>query len=311
MEINISLDLLKIILAVFIIALHGKIFADINPEFSFFTVNGIFRIGVPIFLVITGYYFYLVKDLGKWLKRICTLYIFWMIFYSFFYFDLTLSVSAIVKNVFFFIFGYHHLWYLAGTILGGVLLFYTKNLATKIQFFLALSLFLTGVTLQYLGNFHFLFGKMDTVLNFYPLYRNFLTVCFPFLMLGFLIYKLKLNERFRSYLIPLLCLSIFILYVEAYVNYYYISKNDPLDLMFSLVLICPLTFMVFLNLNIKGTSKNLAIFSTALYLIHPLFQNVLKHYSLNSVNSFIITLILSIVTSIFLIVIHKKFKFIL
>lgn len=308
---DISIDILKIVLAIFIILLHGKIFFDVSHELSFFTVNGIFRIGVPVFLIITGYYFYLVKDLSKWLKRIFTLYIFWMFFYSFFYFDLTLSINAIVKNFLFFIFGYHHLWYLAGTILGGVLLFYTKNLTAKNQFSLAIILFSLGTCFQYIGNSHCFSPVYDNFFNSYRIYRNFLTVCFPFLMLGFLIHKLKLNEKLRSYLIPLLFLSLFILYVEVYVNYYYISKNDPLDLMFSLFLLCPLVFMFFLNLNIKGTSKKLAIFSTALYLIHPLFQNVLKYYSLNSVNSFIITLILSIVTSIFLIIIHRKFKFIL
>ena len=94
-------------------------------------------------------------------------------------------------------------------------------------------------------------------------------------------------------------------------NYNYISKKDPLDLMFSLFLVCPLVFILFLNKHISGNSKNIALFSTALYLIHPLFQNILKYYSLNSSQSFIITVVLSTLASILLILIHKKFKFIL
>lgn len=308
---NISLDFLKILLAIFIIGLHGKIFADLNSTLSFFTVNGIFRIGVPIFLIITGYFFFAVNDLKKWLLRIITLYFVWMVIYSFFYIEVTFSYVSLAKNIFFIIFGYHHLWYLAGTISGGILLFYSRHLSTKIQFILALSLFLMGVSLQYMGNFHFLPEKFDTLLNFYPVYRNFLTVCFPFLMLGFLIHKLELNEKLKNHITPLMCFSLVILYIEVYLNYYFISKSDPLDLMFSLFLVCPLIFIFFLNKNISGKGKNLAIFSTALYLIHPLFQNILKYYSFNSIQSFIITVVLSTLASILLILIRKKFKFIL
>lgn len=311
MERNISLDCLKVILAVFVVALHSSILHDISPEISFLLVNGIFRIAVPVFLIITGYYFLFVNDLRKWLLRIITLYFVWMVIYSFFYLELKFSYISLAKNIFFIIFGYHHLWYLAGTILGGILLFYSRQLNSKIQFILASSLFLMGVALQYLGNFHFLPGRFDGILNFYPVYRNFLTVCFPFLMIGFLIHKLELNKKLKKYIIPLMCFSLVILYVEAYINYYFISKSDPLDLMFSLFLICPLIFIFFLNKNISGKNRNLAIFSTALYLIHPLFQNILKYYSLNSIQSFILTVVLSTLASILLILIHKKFKFIL
>lgn len=308
---NISLDILKIFLAVSVIALHAKIFFDVDQKLSFFTVNGIFRVGVPIFLIITGYYFLSVNNLKIWLKRIIFLYMTWMIIYSYFYMDFSLSFLAIAKNLFFIIFGYHHLWYLAGTILGGTLLFYAKNLSTKVQVSLALIFFLIGVTIQYLGNFHFLPHKIDSIVNIYTVYRNFLTVCFPFLMLGFLIHKLELNKKIKNYITPLMCISIALLYLEVYINYYFISMYEPLDLMFSLFLVCPLIFMYFLNKNITGKGKSLALFSTALYLIHPLFQSGLKNFSLNSVQSFLITIVLSILASIFLILIHRKFKFIL
>ncbi|MBW3010415.1 acyltransferase family protein, partial [Acinetobacter baumannii] len=160
---SVSIDVLKVILALFVIALHSKIFIDFNDILYFFSVNGIFRIAVPVFLVITGYYFYLVTNFGAWLKRVAFLYIIWMFFYGLFYIDFSLSVYALLKNIYFILFGYHHLWYLIGTVFGGILLFYLKDSNVKFQFFLAILFFTLGCIVQYLGNFHLFNSKWDIV----------------------------------------------------------------------------------------------------------------------------------------------------
>ncbi|UNW09663.1 acyltransferase [Acinetobacter indicus] len=308
---NISLDLLKIFLAFCIIALHGKVFSDISGLLSFFTVNGFFRVGVPIFLIITGYYFFLINDIRVWLKRVTLLYLIWMVFYSLFYFEFSFSSQAIIKNMFFLIFGYHHLWYLAGTIAGGWLLYIAKSFSTRTQIFSALGLFTLGCLIQYLGNFHFLPKNFDSILNFYPVYRNFFTVCYPFLMFGFLIHKLNLTTKYKKIAPLAVLISLIILYVEVYINYFFISKTDPLDLMFSLALICPAIFIFVFNLNFQGEGKTLALLSTALYLIHPLFQNLLKPYNISSIEMFFVTVFLSCLASIILIALNKKIKVIL
>lgn len=308
---NISLDLLKIFLAFCIIALHGKIFSDASGLLSFFTVNGFFRVGVPIFLIISGYYFFLVKDIRVWLKRVTLLYLIWMVVYSLFYFDFSFSSQAIIKNMFFLIFGYHHLWYLVGTIAGGFLLYIAKSFSTQTQIFSAIGLFVLGCLIQYVGNFHFLPKNFDSILNFYPVYRNFFTVCYPFLMFGFLIHKLNLTAKYKKIAPFAVLLSLILLYIEVYINYFFISKTDPLDLMFSLMLLCPFIFIFVFNLNIKGEGKTLALFSTALYLIHPLFQNLLKSFNINSIELFLVTVVLSCLASIVLIMLNKKIKVIL
>lgn len=310
MERNISLDILKIVLAFFIIALHGKLFSDTDPELSFYTVNGIFRIGVPVFLIITGFYFYHVKNLGSWLKRVFILYAIWMFVYSIFYFESPTSIPALAKDIFFLIFGYHHLWYLAGTLLGGIVLYAARNLSTKIQLFSALGFFFFGVALQYIGNMHFFIGVVDKLLNFYPVHRNFLTVCYPFLMIGFLINKEGLIDKVSNtrYFVPI---AIAILYIEVFINFHFISKSEPLDGMFSLILICPLLFILFSKIKIKGSVKTIALFSTALYLIHPLFQNILIPYHVSTIISFGITVVLSLIASYILVMLNKRFNYLL
>ena len=142
-----------------------------------------------------------------------------MVFYSYFYWDFSLSYNSLSKNIYFIIFGYHHLWYLAGIIIGGLLLFLLKDLNAKFSFSFSFSLFFMGTFFQYFGNFHTNLLEFDKLFNSYRFYRNTITVCFPFLTLGFLIHKLQLNEKIRNYLIPLFCLSLILLYVEVFVNY--------------------------------------------------------------------------------------------
>ncbi|EPF4156202.1 acyltransferase family protein, partial [Acinetobacter baumannii] len=107
------------------------------------------------------------------------------------------------------------------------------------------------------------------------------------------------------------CLAIALLYVEVFFNYKFISSTEPLDGMFALFIACPLIFLACMNMNIKGKGKSIALFSTALYLIHPFFQNILQQFNVNSVSSFLLTILFSSIASVFLILLSKKVKFIL
>lgn len=310
MERKISIDVLKVFLAFCIIALHGKILQDINPEVSFYLVNGIFRIGVPVFLLVTGYYFFNINNIAIWIKRIAILYVFWMIFYSYFYLEFPNNIKSIIQNLVIIFFGYHHLWYLAGTLLGGLFLWLFRNRSTKFQIISSLTFFLIGVTFQYIGNLHVLNGLLDKIFNLYAFHRNFLTVSYPFMMIGYLINKHKIIEKSKNTWIFLI-ISIFILYLEVFINYRFISSSESLDGMYSLLLACPLIFIAFYKLNWGSTSKNIATLSTALYLIHPLFQNLLSKLMMNSILIYILTVLLSLLACIILITLNKKFKFIL
>lgn len=108
---NLSIDVLKIILAFFVVFLHMNFLKETYPVLSYILVNGLFRIAVPVFLVITGFYFFhidSVKKLKKWLFRTFLLYAIWMLIYISYWKDNDEILLTIV-------FGYHHLWYLIGT----------------------------------------------------------------------------------------------------------------------------------------------------------------------------------------------------
>jgi hypothetical protein len=138
---SLSIDILKIILAAFVVCLHIHIFRDSFPSVSYVLVNGFFRIGVPVFLIISGYFFFFIDDISrlkKWSVRILLLYIIW----SAVYFPFWKEDDNYILNI---LFGYHHLWYLIGTFFAGLLLFTVRKIPVKmlaglIWFFSALDM---------------------------------------------------------------------------------------------------------------------------------------------------------------------------
>ncbi|AYN01950.1 hypothetical protein [Chryseobacterium sp. 3008163] len=173
---NLSIDVLKIILAFFVVFLHMNFLKETYPALSYILVNGLFRIAVPVFLVITGFYFFHIDNkvkLKKWLFRTFLLYAIWMLIYISYWKD----NEQIWLTV---IFGYHHLWYLIGTFFSGIILYFLRNQNSRLLIVLAVGFFLLGYGVQVLGNLHYFKNENDSVLNMYLLYRNFLFVCFPF-----------------------------------------------------------------------------------------------------------------------------------
>jgi len=305
---SLSIDLLKIVLAIFVVCLHMHVLRDSYPSLSYVLVNGLFRIGVPVFLIISGYFFFFVDDfsrLKKWSIRILLLYVIWSVIY----FALWKGDDNFLLNI---LFGYHHLWYLIGTFFSGLLLFALRNLSPKILVSLIVFFFCCGYTLQFLGNSHFFNGEIDATLNLFPTYRNFLFVCFPFLGMGFLIKKLEIDVKRKPSLLVVL-ISIFLVIFEAFLNYtvFNLSQKESIDLLFSLIIACPLLFLYCKNIEVKTDSKILASISTAIYLIHPLIMEfVYKSTYFPSYQNVIFTAILLIV-SLILVFLNRKVKYLL
>ncbi|WHZ39953.1 hypothetical protein QNM34_18295 [Rahnella bonaserana] len=126
-------DVFRLVLILMVIAIHAGIFSA-NSLLSFYTVDGFFRVAVPVFFIINGFYFQKqVTDFfkfKKWFKRVVLLFVSWQVIYL----PLYLPVRDINANhlaVFFseLIFGYHHLWYIAAMAMGGggVGLYFLRN----------------------------------------------------------------------------------------------------------------------------------------------------------------------------------------
>lgn len=302
---NLSIDVLKIILAFFVVFLHMNFLKETYPVLSYILVNGLFRIAVPVFLVITGFYFFHIdsaKKLKKWLFRTFLLYAIWMLIYVSYWKDNEQIWLTII-------FGYHHLWYLIGTFFSGFLLYFLRNQSSRLLLTLAIFLFLFGYVVQVSGNLHYLNTESDSLLNDYLLYRNFLFVCFPFLTIGFLINKHQIDISTYKNSSLLVILSILGVIAEAFFNYNYISSEST-DILFSLIFASPLLFLYCQKIYIKTTSKVLASLSTAIYVVHPL---IMKSEFYKEIQSFKILIFLAILlpVSFGLVYLNRKLKYLL
>lgn len=302
---NLSIDVLKIILAFFVVFLHMNFLKETYPVLSYILVNGLFRIAVPVFLVITGFYFFHIdsaKKLKKWLFRTFLLYAIWMLIYVSYWKDNEQIWLTII-------FGYHHLWYLIGTFFSGFLLYFLRNQNSRWLLVLAIFLFLFGYVVQVSGNLHYLNTESDSLLNDYLLYRNFLFVCFPFLTIGFLINKHRIDISTYKNSSLLVILSILGVIAEAFFNYNYISSEST-DILFSLIFASPLLFLYCQKIYIKTTSKVLASLSTAIYVVHPL---IMKSEFYKEIQSFKILIFLAILipVSFGLVYLNRKLKYLL
>ncbi|WP_445431268.1 acyltransferase family protein [Chryseobacterium indoltheticum] len=302
---NLSIDVLKIILAFFVVFLHMNFLKETYPLLSYILVNGLFRIAVPVFLVITGFYFFHIdsaKKLKKWLFRTFLLYAIWMLIYVSYWKDNEQVWLTII-------FGYHHLWYLIGTFFSGLVLYLLRNQSSRLLLTLAIFLFLSGYVVQVLGNLHYLNTESDSLLNDYLLYRNFLFVCFPFLTIGFLINKHRIDISTYKNSSLLVILSILGIIAEAFFNYKYISSEST-DILFSLIFASPLLFLYCQKIYIKTTSKVLASLSTAIYVVHPL---IMKSEFYKEIQSFKILIFLAILipVSFGLVYLNRKLKYLL
>jgi len=311
---NVTLDVLKIILAFMVVGLHAGFLSSVTSTGSYLAVNGIFRIAVPIFLLIGGFYFHVATSRGNtrnWLKRVLYLYIFWMVFYSFFWFNHDTTFIHFIKTL---IIGYHHLWYLPGMLGAAILVLILNELRLRVMVVLISITFIIGVAIQYSGNYH-LFEKseVDIWFNYHWVHRNFLFFAFPFFGIGYLINKYKLHEKVSlKYSIIFSCIGLFLLLSESYINYIEPSRDGGFDNFASLLVISPAIFILFSNFKYQGKSKELSLYSAGVYFIHSFFLTVYRQYAdFNGITMTLIVILSSILATFFLIKANRRLKFIL
>lgn len=304
---NLSIDYLRVLLAFFIILIHTNFLINVDEDVNYFMVNGFLRLAQPIFLIISGYYFYKIFDLIKlkeWLCRLLFIYVFWMLIYLNFWF----SFDDFLHNIKQIFLGYYVLWYVIGVVYASCILFLLRDRESNKIFLLSLFLYSFGVLMQTIGGLHLYDGKVDQVLNDLYFYRNFLFKCLPFMILGFIIKRESLDVEI-SYWICLIFIFIllFFLFFEIYLNYKFLGVSKPIDYLFVSFFLCPLFFIFFKKIKIYGRCKMLASFSVSLYLTHPLFMYLFYKLDIN-LNYPLFVLILSSLTSLLLSFIVDKYK---
>ena len=309
---NISLDLLKFTMALMVVGVHGNVLLDINSSVSYVLINGLFRMAVPTFFIINGFYFYQTikkRQVTAWFKRVLILYVFWMMIYSYFWLP-----NFSIKTIRTMIEGYEHLWYIQSMIGAALLLLILRIYDTKLIILITLSTFLAGVGLQYIAYFHLLGDNiLDEKLNYVPIYRNFLLTGFPYFSIGYLIHRYKIYKQTPlSVLAPIVLVGGLLLMNETYFNLISTPRRSGFDNLFSLIIFAPAIFLLFIQLNIRGNSKNIALCSSSVYFTHLFILQILKtHTTITPTMLTGIVTAMAILLSIPLIQINRRTKFFL
>jgi hypothetical protein len=301
-----------------VVALHANFLQEYSLLGSYLLVNGLFRVAVPIFLIINGFYFFNVLIQGAqstWLKKVFILYAIWMMFYSCFWFSIPeFSFSGIFKLVKDIVIGYWHLWYVSGMLVAAIIVMLLKHRSTTFLTVAILLTFTLGVAIQYLGNYQYIEGALFNMLfNRNWFHRNAILFSFPFFCIGFLINKHKIHREIKIQTVGWLAIGgLFLLFLESYFNFNHDSREGGFDNYFSLIIVSPFIFIFFSKISIHGSSKSIALYSSSIYFIHAFFLLLLTKYAAFQPTALTFSsILLSTVASYFIIRVNKKVNYLL
>jgi surface polysaccharide O-acyltransferase-like enzyme len=156
-ERNLSLDYLKVFLSFCIVALHSGFLGGLSTLNGYLFVNGFFRIAVPIFFMINGYFLY--KNINnknyikEVIKHIFFMYIIWMVLYFPLYYSSYNfgSIKGIISFVFMLFNGYAHLWYLVSMIVSIIFIYLIRNINENQKLVIAIVIYLLGCAIDYIS----------------------------------------------------------------------------------------------------------------------------------------------------------------
>jgi len=315
---NILLDLLKIIAALCVLAIHCGFLIENNTILYQSITNGLFRIAVPLFFCINGFFLFSVfknRRIKIWAKRVGILYLVWMLIYS--YFWVYLNDFNLLKMSTTLLFGFNHLWYLAALLVSGLVLYLFREASNKVLIASSIILFSTGIAIQYLGQSQVFSQEplLNKLINYPPLHRNFLLFAFPLLCIGYLIRRINLHTKLKKKTVIIwLIISVLILVADRLVGYYYFTNNITLNMNISFLLLSPVLLITAFKFKVSSNlnSKLLSSYSIAIYLVHPLIIFFLFNVTaLSPTTTTFVTILLSVISSYILIKLNRKLKYIL
>lgn len=328
MKKQITLDKFKILCAILIIAIHTYPLLSINENLDFIFTHVFCRIGVPFFLMVTGF-FVLPKalenkeNLIKYTVKIVKIYAICILLY------LPINIYAgnfngigilgLLKELL--ITGtFYHLWYFPALILGiWITYFLAKHLKNTIVLSVCIILYIIGL---FGDSYYGIIEGIDvfrsfynTIFNVLDYTRNGLFYVPIFLILGYKMKYLKLNLT-KNINIVLSFISLILMICEgAILHHFNLQKWDSMYIMLIPTMILIFNFIIQYN---NENNKKLRNVSTTIYIMHPIFiivvRGIAKVIKLeqimisNSIVHYLLVVIITVLFSIFFEKIKEKVR---
>lgn len=309
------IDILRLFFAICVVIVHTSAFYSVNNTLFFIINMGLCRIAVPFFFIVSGYFLYnkihLKSETSNTLKKMLKFYFLCVLLEVI---TLTpiikiinrdiwnLSVSAIVgKTIFSGLSG--SFWYIFSLILS---IFIISPLIKKDKI---ISCFIIGIILYLIGSagscYYGIFKNtiFDTLTKFYTsifiLPQIGFTVAIPFLSMGLLINKYKLNEKFKHSGLIIIVFVLFLIFESFLLNTKDIATG--VDMYLSLLFLVPLILIWAINhkKNIPPKFSNMCRdYSSKIYCIHQIIMywllTIFPYTFKNTVLRFAITFLVTI-----------------
>jgi surface polysaccharide O-acyltransferase-like enzyme len=309
---NAAIDQLKLALTFMVVALHCGMGAEVGLIVEHLLVNGVFRVAVPVFLLINGYYFFGAAERGQgvaWLRRVGALYATWMVIYAYLWLRPIIARDSFESILHELIFGYYHLWYLPGMLFAAALMLLFRSFGSYVLLAIVLVLHTSGVLIQYFGSLGYIGGSgFDLFLASKQAHRNFLLFCFPFFCLGYLLGKYNLSANISSSQVFVAAvLGLGMLIAES--TFAYVNSIDPegFDNYFSLIVVCPAVFLVALKKGAATKERFVSDLASAIYFSHILTMMIIvKLTSMSHTPLAVITILLSVAVGFALIKLNRR-----
>jgi len=269
---TVSLDILKVVMALMVIGLHANFMREYSPTLWWYSGKGLFRVAVPVFLVTNGYFFAMKSPAGdrKWFRRIISFYLIWMAIYAPIWAPTIRSTVQLTSLV---VFGWFHLWYLAGLIGAALCLVALRRFGTAALLTAMVLCFLAGVAVQYAAFEANQWSLVGRALHWNPSHRNFLLFSFPFFTAGYLIQQHDLGARFGPAISGTLCLAgLALLFVEAGGVRALTGGKGDVDNLLSLGLLAPAAFLTATKVPLeRAWGRQASRLANGIYFTHPIF----------------------------------------
>ena len=336
-----GIDILKFIMALFVVILHTHPLYKINDGLNFLTADVMARTAVPFFFAVTG--FLLQKKIGsenastrevvgRYMRKIISLYFIWTIIYLPIIIcdkildseeSLIYCLFTVVRD-FLFVGSYSHLWYLLATAIGVALVYGLKKcVGERATGIILIVLFAAGLLTQsYFGLLRntvdaggVLWQIMKAVKKVMVTCRNGIFFGGFFIYMGTWIAQNKISIK-RWIAVVGLVVSLLLFYAEAS---YLIRIGSVREQDMYMMLIPSAFFLTVLAIQIPVKSDTVLLrkMSMNIYYVHLIFKYIYRKYlgsqSENNIGLFLFVMIGALVTAYLMYrweIIHGKKNFI-
>lgn len=318
-----SIDNFRILSSLMVIAIHSFPFSSYDKIFDNIITLTIFRIAVPFFFIVSGYFLmgpYALKQnyitehkINKNISSLLSLYLISMIIYlplSILNNTINMDISFLnLLKMIIFDGTFYHLWYFPAIILGLILVKYMiKHLNIKTVFFISIILYIIGL----FGDSYYGFidnailnSSYNIIFKFSSFTRNGLFFTPIFLILGASIFKYgdRMKNNIFNYIGFIISMGL-LTFEGYYINTYSIPKHNSMYI--ALLPTMYFLFNILLNSGSKYNIKNANKISLIIYVIHPIIIYSVYIFGKiafpinNSLIKYIIISILTIIISIFI-----------